>query len=338
MGKALKGKSRQSRRQDAISGDVGGAAHSTESNTNRNRNATNESAPSAIIIKLNSIDSNKRLGALIMLNDLLIQNQSRPVALEKLTCSETLSALSVRLLDANSQVVQQTVLCLTTMSRIGREFIEKLGTVGITSAVVRLLSESMLLLSPSSVDHNAPQNTLLHILLELVRVMFVSSAIFVENQGFSVVSLILQHALKLQLHVTVAEFVYELTLADSTICQKLYDGQLHSQLISALHLTPVDVAANDDSRRSVHEVYHDTLLSATLFCVLSSSAQKTRDDIFSHLLQKLVDRIRLRREALTSSSCTSMLVDSAAAPSNSSRPGDTSLDRAVVIKVTSATP
>ena len=333
MGKALKSKSRHSRRQDAVSGDVSRGAHSTDSKTpETNPFATKESAPSAIISKLNSIDSDKRLGALIMLNDLLIQNQSRPVALEKLTCSETLSALSFRLLDANLEVVQQAVLCLTTISRIGREYVEKLGIVGIDTAVIRLLSESMLLLSPP-MDHSAPQNTLLRILLELVKVMFVSSVIFAENHLVAVASLILQYSPKLQLHVAVAEFVHELTLADSAICQKLYAGQLHCQLKGVLHLTPVDVVANDDSRRSVLTMYLDTLLSATLFCVLSSSAQNARDDVTSFMLQRLINRVRLQREALTCSSCTSMLVDSAAAPSNSSCPGDSSADRAVVIKV-----
>ncbi len=55
---------------------------------------------------------------------------------------------------------------------------EKLCTVGIDSTVVRLLSESMLLLS-LHVD-NVPQSTLFNIILELVKIMYVSSVVFAK--------------------------------------------------------------------------------------------------------------------------------------------------------------
>ena len=265
-----------------------------------------------------------------MLNGLLMQNQTRPVALDKLTCPETLSALSVRLLDACSEVVQQTVLCLTTMARIGRKFVEKLCSVGIDSTVVRLLSESMLLRS-SPVD-NVPQSTLLNIILELVKVMYVSSALFVQNQGVAITSLILQHSSKLQSHIVVAEFVHELTLADNgSLCQAFYVGQLHLYLKSVSFYSSVEAAGQADSQ-SAHAVYHNAVLTATMFCILNSANSKL-DETTSLMLSRLIGWVQLRDAwSSSSSSLTSMLVDAAVDGMSSPRPTDNA-ERAVSIKV-----
>ena len=276
-----------------------------------------------------------------MLNDLLMQNQSRPVALDKLTCSETLSALSVRLLDARLEVVQQTLLCLSTMSRIGEKYIDKLGTVGIDSTVVRLFSEWMPLPTSSINNDSSHDATLLNIIVEVVKLMYVNSAVFAENQRSAIASLILRHSSKLQSTIPLSELVYELTLTDFSICQLFNAGQLHLYLKGVLALNSTDTVDHDDSRQRVELSYnyHRSILSAILLFVLSS-VEHSHDEAVSLLLSRLVGWVRFnddlsRTHDVSSTSCnpSTMLVDCGG---ETARSGDTSASRAVHIKVNSS--
>ena len=331
MGKASKGKSQQSRRPGVVrDGDGSGATI--------NRSFVKESVASPFVSKLNSIDPSTRLGAVVMLNDLLIQNQSQTVALDKLTCSETLSALSVRLLDANSEVVQQTLLCLTTMGRMGEKYVDKLGTVGIDSTVVRLLTESFLLsTSPMDNNNSPPENPLLSIILEVVKVMYVNSATFVGNQRSTIASLILSHSSKLQSCIVLAEFIYELTLTDTSICQIFHAGELHLYLKGILLSSSAD---HDNTRQNVqpNHNYHKSILSGTLLCILTS-VEDERDNATPLVLSRLVEWVRLNNDYLsrthdvpnTSSSVSPMLVVS---PGPLHR--DAAVERTIHLKVISS--
>ena len=298
MGKAAKSKSRQSRRED-----TNGVGNLSPVGGFVDNNLISSSTP-GIVVKLGSIDSKKRLGALVMLNDLLIQNATRSMALGKLTEPETLSALSVRLLDTSIEVVQQTILCLITISRMGKLYVEKLSSIGLDVTVVRLLSQSL-----STIDtvltgeSETVQRTIPFLLLELVKVMFTNAPSFAKSKRDPIATMILQNNSKLVSHINVAEFVCELlsfTSVDSVgLCRQLYNGQLHESVKAALVVSQECSTADETANGGINAaaLCLDTLLSAILLNLLScsdSDVDEANAASLLGLLPRLINRISLR--------------------------------------------
>lgn len=313
MGKAAKSKSRQTRRTDS---DGVGNLSSVGGN-----NAMNTTP--GIVVKLGSIDSKKRLGALVMLNDLLIQNAARSMALGKLTEPETLSALSVRLLDTSVEVVHQTIICLVTISRMGKLYVEKLSFIGLDVTIVRLLSQSLSTIDADQTDVGSNiQRSIPFLLLELVKVMFTNAPSFARSKSDSIATMILQNSSKLVSHINVADFVCALlsiTTVDSAgLCRQLYDGQLHGTVKAALvvspdHTTATEAAAGGEITAAA--LCLDTLLSAILLNILScsdSDINETNASSLVVLLPRLIQRVSLRLSSLTPTAASAAVVTSTA--------------------------
>ena len=316
MGKAAKSKSRQSRRADSDGvgnlSPVGGSV---------DNNATNTTP--GIVVKLGSIDSKKRLGALVMLNDLLIQNSARSMALGKLTEPETLSALSVRLLDTSIEVVQQTIICLITISRMGKLYVEKLSLIGLDVTIVRLLSQSLStidIIQTGEAGSNV-QRSIPFLLLELVKVMFTNAPSFAKSKRDSIATMILQNSSKLVSHINVAEFVCELlsitTVDSAVLCRQLYDGQLHGTVKAALVLSPNHTTAEEAANNEITTaaLCLDTLLSAILLNLLSCSDSEINETNASSLLvllPRLIERVSLRLPSLPPTIASASIVASTA--------------------------
>lgn len=313
MGKAAKSKSRQTRRAD-----TDGVGNLSPVGSLVDNPSTNSNSTPGIVVKLGSMDSKKRLAALVMLNDLLVQNSSRSMALEKLTEPDTLSALSVRLLDTSIEVVQQTILCLVTISRMGKLYVEKLSLIGLDVTIVRLLSQSLSTIDTALTGEGTNvQRTIPFLLLELVKVMFTNSPSFARSKKDSIATMILQNSSKLVSHINVAEFVCELlsiTTVDSAgLCRQLYDGQLH-ETVKAVLVVPSEHATTDgtaDGGITAATLCLDTLLSAILLNLLSCVDRDVHQANASSLLvllPRLIDRVSLQLPLTTASSTASAVI------------------------------
>lgn len=140
MGKASKKKSRRDNR---------GSRRSNEDLEHASKKQIGENS-SIILTDLNSIDTKKRMSAIVMFKDLLIQNFNNVTVVGKLTTSDILSTLSLRLIDSNSAIRLQAVKCFLTISRCGLKFVEKIVHLGIHETLRRILEEVALSTSPES--------------------------------------------------------------------------------------------------------------------------------------------------------------------------------------------
>jgi len=229
------------------------------------------------------------------------------MALGKLTEPETLSALSVRLLDTSVEVVQQTIICLVTISRMGKLYVEKLSFIGLDVTIVRLLSQSLSTIDADQTDVGSNiQRSIPFLLLELVKVMFTNAPSFARSKSDSIATMILQNSSKLVSHINVADFVCELlsiTTVDSAgLCRQLYDGQLHETVKAALVVSPVTAAT----------LCLDTLLSAILLNLLSCSDSDINETNASSLLPRLIERVSLQLSSLPPTAASAAVVTSTA--------------------------
>ena len=226
MGKAKK---TLTRRTVGGTSPVGAAAAAAETAT---ATAALVTRSDNVVAKLNSLDAQKRLAALIMLHDLLIQNQWRPEALTKLASQETLTALSVRLLDTNVDVMKQTVLCLTTMCRLEAAVADRVHAMGIDTTAVQLIASAS-----TGGGGGGGDDTATCMLLELVHVVFTAASVASAKamQG-ALAAMVLQHSARLRHDVAWAQFVCNLVLSQQRddvgdgLGQLLHVGRLHDAL------------------------------------------------------------------------------------------------------------
>ena len=116
MGKVSKKKSRRDNR---------GSRRSNNDLEQSARKPTGESS-SMILTEMTSMDLKKRLSAIIMYKDLLMQNLNNLTVITKLTTVEILSSLSLRLIDSVSGVRSEAVKCFLAVARCGTKFAEKI--------------------------------------------------------------------------------------------------------------------------------------------------------------------------------------------------------------------
>lgn len=131
MGKVSKKKSRRDNR---------GSRRSNNDLEQPSKKQTGESS-SIILTDLNSMDTKRRLTAIIMFKDLLMQNVNNSPVISKLATNETLSSLSLRLIDSNSNVRFEAVKCFLAISRCGAKFTEKITSMGIHDTINKMLQE-----------------------------------------------------------------------------------------------------------------------------------------------------------------------------------------------------
>ena len=131
MGKASKKKSRRDHR---------GSRRNNDDLEHANKKQTGESS-SAILTDLNSLDSAKRNSAIVMFKDLLMQNINNVTVIGKLATNETLSSLSLRLIDSNTGIRMQAVKCFLAIVRSGVKFAEKIVNLGIHETIRNMLIE-----------------------------------------------------------------------------------------------------------------------------------------------------------------------------------------------------
>ena len=302
MGKAKKG---PTRRVVGGGSPVGEAASASAASAALAAATTSDN----VVSKLNSLDAQKRLAALIMLHDLLIQNQWRPRALVKLASRETLTALSVRLLDANVDVMKQAVLCVTTMCRLKAAGVaDQVHAMGIDATAVRLLSDAS--------RSMAPDDAVFCMLLELVHVVYSTSVTSAMAMQGAVVAVVLLHRARLRHHPALAQFVCDMALSQQGGSDALRQLLHAERLPDAL----IDVIREPDRG---HDVHVDTLLLATLLHVLtavaapfaSSTVTATSsatngdgshngagdDDVISTAFSMLIERVGTEAEAALSS-------------------------------------
>ena len=140
MGKASKKKSRRDNR---------GSRRSNEDLEHTDKKQIGENS-SIILTDLNSIDPKKRRSAIVMFKDLLLQNLNNVTVVGKLTTSEILSTLSLRLIDSNFAIRSQAVKCFLIITRCGIKFAEKIVHLGIHETIRRMLEEVALSASSES--------------------------------------------------------------------------------------------------------------------------------------------------------------------------------------------
>ena len=140
MGKVSKKKSRRDNR---------GSRRSNEDLERTDKKQIGESS-SIILTDLNSIDPKKRRSAIVMFKDLLLQNLNNVTVVGKLTTSEILSTLSLRLIDSNFAIRSQAVKCFLIITRCGVKFAEKIEHIGIHETIRRMLEEVALSASSES--------------------------------------------------------------------------------------------------------------------------------------------------------------------------------------------
>lgn len=131
MGKVSKKKSRRDNR---------GSRRSNNDLEQSSRKPTGESS-SMILTEMTSMDVKKRLSAIIMYKDLLMQNLNNLSVITKLTTVEILSSLSLRLIDSISGVRSEAVKCFLAVARCGTKFAEKIFDLGIHETIRKMLEE-----------------------------------------------------------------------------------------------------------------------------------------------------------------------------------------------------
>lgn len=298
MGKFSKKKSRRDNR---------GSRRSNNDLESSNKKMTGENS-SIILQDLNSMDLKKRSTAIMMFKDLLMQNLNNVSVVTKLTTNETLSSLSLRLIDSNSGIRHDAVRCFLAISRCGKIFTERIVDLGIHETIRKMLQE----VSSSS---SAADDELLDDLLRVVHLLTTHRPLTYSNDYGSLISLALSNLLP---HITesrkisFAEYVLN-SSTNITLIQshdKVWDS-LYSELAKIVS----SMALSDEAESSSN--YFAVLLSAVmanLLCSLPSLILS--EQLVSHILSILTDSLLMPESALqvpVGSVDDSMVVEGAAA-------------------------
>lgn len=172
MGKVSKKKSRSINRGSRKSNED--LEHSRKNVTDNNSNNSQ-----SILSNLNSIDIKKRLNAITMLSDLLSQHKKNAVILDKLISTETLSSLSMRIIDSNVSIRTLAIKCFLTITRCGIKYTEKIISLGIHQSILQMLYE----ISNSEQDFDISNDDLIDDILCIIRLLTLYyPLIFAENQ------------------------------------------------------------------------------------------------------------------------------------------------------------
>jgi hypothetical protein len=131
MGKVSKKKSRRDNR---------GSRRSNNDLEQSARKPMGENS-SMILTEMTSMDPKKRLSAIIMYKDLLMQNLNNLTVITKLTTVEILSSLSLRLIDSSNGVRLEAVKCFLAVARCGAKFAERIFDLGIHETLRKMLEE-----------------------------------------------------------------------------------------------------------------------------------------------------------------------------------------------------
>jgi hypothetical protein len=265
---------------------------------------------SIILQDLNSMDLKKRSTAIMMFKDLLMQNLNNLSVVTKLTSNETLSSLSMRLIDSNSGIRQDAVRCFLAIARCGQKFAGGIIDLGIHETIRKMLQE----VSSAS---SAADDEILDDLLRVVHLLTSHCPSTYSNDFGSLLSLALSNLIP---HVSDSRRISfaEYVLNSSTNIALI---QSHDKIWDSLYLElakiVVTMSLSDEAESSSN--YFMVLLSAVMVNLLSSlPSLNLSEQLITHILTILTDSLRMQHGLLAvdvpgSSVDDSMVVDGAAA-------------------------
>ena len=300
MGKVSKKKSRRDNR---------GSRRSNNDLESSTKKMTGENS-SIILQDLNSMDLKKRSTAIMMFKDLLMQNLNNLSVVTKLTTNETLSSLSMRLIDSNSGIRQDAVRCFLAIARCGQKFAERIIDLGIHETIRKMLQE----VSSSS---SAADDEILDDLLRVVHLLTSHCPNTYSNDFGDLMSIALSN---LTSHVSdsrrisFAEYVLNSSTNNALI---LSHDKIWNSLYSEIAKLVFTMTLSDESESSSN--YFTVLLSAVMTNLLSSLPSLTlSEQLIAHILTILTDSLRIRQslqhaDVSGSSVDDSMVVDGSAA-------------------------
>lgn len=307
MGKVSKKKSRRDNR---------GSRRSNNDLESSTKKMTGENS-SIILQDLNSMDLKKRSTAIVMFKDLLMQNLNNLSVVTKLTTNETLSSLSLRLIDSNSGIRQNAVRCFVAIARCGAKFAERIIDLGIHETIRKMLQEVSS--SPSAAD-----DEILDDLLRVVHLLTSHCPTTYSNDFGSLMSLALSNLIPNvsdSRRISFAEYILNSSTNNALIQShdKVWDS-LYSELAKIV----VSLTLSDEAESSNN--YFLVLLSAAMANLLSSLPSLTlSEQLITHILTILTGSVRIQHSFLSvdvsgSSVDDSMVVDGAVATSGEEPP------------------